>query len=123
MDSTLIWVLLAVLVVLVLVAIWAFVNNQKKNRLRGEAEHMRQRAAGGEPIAEDREAVARQTQQEAEVARERAERARQEAAAQEEEAAAREKEARASTAEAREQRDHVTDTYIEADEIDPDTKR
>lgn len=116
MDSNLIWVLLVVLVVLVLVAIWAFVNNQKRTRLRDEAQHMRQRAAGGEPLAEDREAAARQVQEEAELARERAEQAEQEAAA-------REQEARAATAEAREQRDRVTDTYIEADEIDPDTKR
>ena len=115
MDSTLIWVLLAVLVVLVLVAIWAFVNNQKKARQRVEASHLRERAAGSELEAEDRETAARHLQEEASEAKERAARA-------EEEAQRLDAEARQATREAREQRDHVTNDYLEADEIDPDTK-
>ena len=99
-----------------LIAIWMFINSQKRNRRRDEAGHLRQHAAGGEPLAESRETAAREVQQEAEVAREQADQAEQEARAREEAA-------RAATAEAREQRDRVTDAYVEADEIDPDTKR
>ncbi|USQ76499.1 hypothetical protein [Ornithinimicrobium cryptoxanthini] len=116
MDDWMMWLLLAVLVLLVLGAVWAFVNSKNKARARDEAVHIRERAMGGEHYAEDRESAARDAQQQADVARERAERAEAEAAQLEEQA-------RGTTAEAREHRDRVTDQYLEADDIDPDVKR
>lgn len=116
MEDWMMWLLLAILVLLVLGAVWAFVNSKNKTRAREEAGHIRERAMGGERYAESRESAARDAQQEADVARERAERAQEEAAQLEEQA-------RGTTAEAREHRDRVTDELLEADEIDPDVKR
>lgn len=116
MDDWMTWLLLAILVLLVLGAVWTFVNNKNKTRAREEAVHIRERAMGGERYAEDRESAARKAQEQADVARERAESALEEAAQLEEQA-------RGTTAEAREHRDRVTDEYLEADEIDPDVKR
>ncbi|QDO87278.1 hypothetical protein FNH13_02140 [Ornithinimicrobium ciconiae] len=116
MDDWLMWLLLAILVLLVLGAVWAFLNSKNKSRHREEAGHIRERATGGERYAEDREATARQAQQEADEAKEQARRVQ-------EEADRREAQARAATQEARDHRDRVTDQYLEADEIDPDVKK
>lgn len=115
MGDWLIWVLLAVLVLAVVGAVWAFVRNQEKGRARATAEHLREQAAGSEEYAEGQEAAARRAQEEAEAAKERAALAAQEAEELEEQA-------REATQEARDHRDRVTDTYLEADEIDPDAK-
>lgn len=115
MGDWLIWVLLAVLVLAVVGAVWAFVSSQEKGRARATAGHLREQAAGSEQYAEGREAAARRAQEEAEAAKERAALAAQEAQEAEERA-------REATQEARDHRDRVTDTYLEADEIDPDVR-
>lgn len=122
MDNWLMWLLLAVLVLAVLLAVWFFLRNQERNRARATAEELRERAAGGESYAEERESIARRAQSEAEEARLEADAARKRAARAEQEAAELDQQARGATEEAREHRDRVTDTYLKADEIDPDAE-
>lgn len=111
MDPWMWWLIAAVVLIViagVLFAQRAKVKREADERARIDAGRLREAASAGETTAADREARARGAQQEAEAARLEADRL--------------EEQARAATGEARTHRDAVTETYQQADEIDPDAK-
>lgn len=129
MDNSTIWILLGLIILIVLIAVVMLLSKQR-TQARAEAGELRERAAGSEHLAEDREAEARATQEQAHLAEREATEAQQAAAEAEREAAAAQERAQTldaraehTTREARAERDHVTDTHLAADDIDPDTKR
>lgn len=103
------WIVLAI-VVLAALAVWALIARKKRlDQAREQANMLRSRAQQGEPVAADAEARAAQLQAQAREAQRKAD----ELYAQAEDA----------TREARGQRDRVTGTFVDADEVDPDAKK
>lgn len=102
------WIVLAV-VVLAALLVWALIARRKRlEQARAQAAELRDRARQGEPVAASAEERAAQLQAQAREAQRTAD-----------ELHARAEEA---TQEARGQRDRVTGTFVDADEIDPDAK-
>lgn len=103
------WIVLAVVLLAALIA-WALIARRKRlDEARDQAATLRDRAKHGEPVAADAEeraaqlqAQAREAQREADQLHSRAEDA---------------------TQEARGQRDRVTGTFVDAEEVDPDAKK
>lgn len=103
------WIVLAA-VLLVALIVWALVARRKRlEAARAEATSLRTRAKQGEGVAATSEEHAAQLQAEAREAQRKAD----ELYAQAEKA----------TQQARDQRDRVTDHFVDADEVDPDAKK
>lgn len=103
------WIVLAIVVLAALV-VWALIARKKRlDQAREQAGMLRGRAQRGEPVAADAERRAAELQAQA-----------REAQRQADDLYSRAEEA---TREARGQRDRVTGTFVDADEVDPDAKK
>ena len=109
-NLTWLWVAIAALVILAIIAaVMAGQRRKKLDAARHEATELRERAHGGESYVAGAEDRARDLQSQAREARDRA--------------AHLEQQADDATRVARDHRDRITDDYVQADEIDPDVKR
>lgn len=109
-QTTIVWIVVIAVVVLAALIAWAMIARRKRlDEARHEAAGIREKAQSGEGYVANAEDRARDLQGKAREAQQRADKLHEEA----EEA----------TRVAREHRDRVTDDYMTADEIDPDTKR
>ncbi len=119
-DQAWIWWLTAAVVVAV--ALWIFlVWRRRKSRAR--AAELRHHAKADDPRITEQEAIAKDVHGAAVLARREADELQEEADRAEGRARALEERAAQAVSEARAQRDDQMDTYLDADRVDPDTKR
>ncbi|MGB3187363.1 MAG: LPXTG cell wall anchor domain-containing protein [Ornithinimicrobium sp.] len=119
-DQPWIWWVIAAAVLLIALLIFLWVNRRKK---RARAVELRKQAKADDPRITEQEAIAKDVHGAAIMARREADELQEEADRAEGRAQALEERAAQAVSEARAQRDDQMDTYLDADRVDPDSKR
>lgn len=119
-DQAWIWWLIAAAVIAI--GLWIFLA-MRRRKARAHAAELRERAKSVDPRISEQEGAAKDVHGAAVMARREADELQEEADRAHGRALALEERAAQAVEEARAQRDEQMDTYLDADRVDPDSKR